>query len=61
MVFGGVKLVVPPHWAIQNEVEGVFHGVDDNRRFNPDATVNPGKVLILQGSVVFEGIESRSY
>lgn len=60
-VFGGVKLVVPPHWAIQNEVEGVFHGVDDKRRFNPDATINPGKVLMLKGSAVFGGIEIRSY
>lgn len=60
-VFGGIKLVVPPHWAIQNELDGVFHGVDDKRRFNPDATINPGKVLILKGSAVFGGIEIKSY
>lgn len=60
-VFGGIKLVLPPHWAVQNEIEGVFHGVDDKRRFNPDASINPGKVLILKGSAVFGGIEIRSY
>lgn len=60
-VFAGIKLVVPPHWAIQNEIDGVFHGVDDKRRFNPDATINPGKVLILKGSAVFGGIEIKSY
>lgn len=59
-VFGGIKLVLPPHWAIQNKIEGVFHGVDDKRRFNPDASINPSKILILNGSAVFGGIEIRS-
>ena len=61
MVFGGAKLVVPPHWAIQNEIEGIFHGVDDKRKFNPSASINPDKVLILKGSAVFGGIEIKSY
>jgi hypothetical protein len=60
-VFGGVKLVIPPHWSVQNDIEGVFHGIDDKRRFNPDATINPGKILILKGSAVFGGVEIRSY
>jgi len=61
IVFGGLKLVVPPHWAVQNEIDGIFHGVDDKRNFNPSASINPEKVLILKGSVVFGGIEIRSY
>jgi hypothetical protein len=61
VVFGGAKLVVPSHWAVQNEIDGIFHGVDDNRRFNPSSTLNPEKVLILKGSAVFGGIEIRSY
>jgi len=61
MVFGGAKIVVPPHWSVQNEIDGFFHGIDDKRRFNPDASINPGKVLILKGSVVFGGLEIRSY
>jgi predicted membrane protein len=62
VVFGGVKLVVPPHWTVYNEIEGVFHGVDDKRKFN-NSTLNAGeeKVLILKGSVVFGGVEIRSY
>jgi len=60
-VFGGIKLVVPPHWSVQNNIDGVFHGIDDKRRFNPDANINPGKILILKGSAVFGGIEIRSY
>lgn len=61
VLFGGAKLIVPSHWAVQNEIDGVFHGVEDNRRFNPDAALNPGKILILKGSVTFGGIEIRSY
>ncbi len=61
VLFGGAKIIIPSHWAVQNEIEGVFHGVDDNRRFNPDAALNPGKVLILKGSVTFGGVEIRSY
>jgi hypothetical protein len=61
VVFGGAKLIVPAHWAVQNEIDGIFHGVDDKRRFNPSANLNPEKVLILKGSAVFGGIEIRSY
>lgn len=61
VVFGGVKIVVPPHWTIYNELEGVFHGVDDKRKFHQTGTINPEKVLILKGSVVFGGVEIRSY
>jgi hypothetical protein len=61
IVFGGAKIVLPPHWAVQNEMDGFFHGIDDKRKFNPDASINPGKVLVLKGSVVFGGVEIRSY
>lgn len=61
VLFGGAKIIIPSHWAVQNEIDGVFHGVDDNRRFNPDAALNPGKVLILRGSVTFGGVDIRSY
>jgi hypothetical protein len=61
VVFGGVKLVVPPHWIVYNELDGVFHGVDDKRKFNT-ATGSPAeKILTLRGSVVFGGVEIRSY
>jgi len=61
IVFGGTKLIVPPHWTVQNEIDGIFHGVDDKRNFNPAAGINPEKVLILKGSAVFGGVEIRSY
>jgi len=61
VVFGGVKIIVPPHWTVYNELEGVFHGVDDKRKYNQTGTIDTEKVLILKGSVVFGGVEIRSY
>lgn len=61
IAFGGVKLVVPPHWAVQNEIDGIFHGIEDKRNVNPSSAINPDKVLILKGSAVFGGVEIRSY
>ncbi len=60
LVFGGVKLLIPPHWVVQNEIAGVFHGVDDKRPWQT-ANIDAKKVLVLHGSCVFAGIEIRSY
>ncbi|MFT3680861.1 MAG: DUF5668 domain-containing protein [Ferruginibacter sp.] len=62
VVFGGVKLIVPSHWTVFNNIEGVFHGVDDKRKFDAAAAaMAPEKKLILRGSAVFAGVEVRSY
>jgi len=61
VVFGGTKLVVPPHWTVYNEIDGFFHGVDDKRKFNAAAGSTLEKILVLKGSVVFGGVEIRSY
>ena len=60
VVFGGVKLIVPSHWAIQNEIDGVFHGVDDKRKFNLVPDINSTRVVVLRGSAVFGGVEIRN-
>jgi hypothetical protein len=60
VVFGGVKLIIPPHWAVQNEIDGIFHGVDDKRRFAVMPDINPTKVIILKGSVIFGGVEIKT-
>ena len=60
MVFGGCKLIVPANWEIKSEVSVVFGGLDDKRVLNP-ANITPGKVLVLEGTAVFGGIDIRSY
>jgi predicted membrane protein len=58
-VFGAVKLVVPSNWTVKSNIDGVFHGMEDKR--NQLVQNDPDKVLILQGSAVFAGIEIKSY
>ena len=61
-VFGGTKLIVPANWTVSNEMDGVFHGVDDKRVFNGSVqSTDPNKVLALKGSCVFAGVEIKSY
>ena len=61
VVFGGAKIIVPPHWTIYNQIDGAFHGVDDKRKFNASVSMDPEKILVLRGSVVFGGVEIKSY
>jgi predicted membrane protein len=58
-IFSGAKLIVPPNWTIRSEAVAIFGGIEDKRP--PQAHVNTDKVLILQGTALFAGIEIRSY
>ncbi|MEO6961537.1 MAG: LiaF domain-containing protein [Puia sp.] len=58
-VMGGTKLIVPPHWEIRSQLTSVFGNVEDKRQ--QVGTSNPDKLLILDGSSVFGGIEIRNY
>jgi len=58
-VFGGVKLIVPPHWHVTSDMVAVFAGFDDKRRMKSD--LGTDKILILRGTSIFAGIEIRSF
>ncbi|HVU56105.1 MAG TPA: DUF5668 domain-containing protein [Puia sp.] len=58
-VMGGTKIVVPPHWEVRSEVSAVFAGFEDKRQ--QPAVTNPDKILILDGTSIFGGIELRNY
>lgn len=58
-VMGATKILVPPHWEVRSEVNALFAGYEDKRQ--QPAVVNPDKVLILQGTSVFGGIELKNY
>ncbi|WP_162342073.1 MULTISPECIES: LiaF transmembrane domain-containing protein [Cyclobacterium] len=60
VVFGGVKLIVPPHWDVQLGVSNLAAGVEDKRHFH-QASPDPQKKLVITGSVIFGGIEISSY
>jgi predicted membrane protein len=58
-IMGGTKIIVPPNWEVRSQVTSVFGNIEDKRQ-NISAT-NPDKVLIIDGSSVFGGIEIRNY
>lgn len=58
-MFGGTKLIVPPDWEVQSDIVTIFGGVDDKRP--PAASPSPGKVLYLDGTCLFGGLEIKSY
>ncbi|MBS1599321.1 MAG: hypothetical protein JST75_13940 [Bacteroidetes bacterium] len=58
-IMGGTKLIVPPHWEIRSQMTSVFGNIEDKRQENK--VTNPEKVLIVDGTSVFGGIEIRNY
>jgi hypothetical protein len=62
MIFGGVKLIVPPHWKIQTEdMVAIFGGVEDKRPIHRDAVQEANKTLIIKGTCIFGGIDIKSF
>ncbi|WP_194776157.1 LiaF transmembrane domain-containing protein [Pararhodonellum marinum] len=60
VAFGGVKLVVPAHWDVRVNVTNIFAGVEDKRVF-PATSTDPEKILHIYGSVMFGGLEIKSF
>jgi predicted membrane protein len=59
-IFGGTKLVVPPHWVVKPEMAAIFGGIDDKRALH-NVTIDHSKVLILKGTSIFGGIDIRNF
>lgn len=57
-MFGGTKLIVPSDWDVQSGLVSIFGGIEDKRQ---PAQVNPSKVLFLDGTNIFGGVEIRSF
>jgi len=58
-MFGGTKLIIPADWEVQSDVVAIFGGVDDKRPPSPNPA--PNKVLYLDGTCLFGGLEIKSY
>jgi len=61
VAFGGVELIVPSHWEIQNETNSSFSNVEDERSVQTASSPEQKKILILRGSCSFGSIEIKSY
>lgn len=59
--FGGVELIIPSNWDVQNDIRPTFGAVEDERVIRTNPTGEVRKKLILQGSCTFGGIEIKSY
>jgi len=59
--FGGVEMVVPSHWEIQNEINPSFGSVEDARTIQTGTINENKKLLILRGNCSFGSIEIKSY
>ncbi|WP_425637625.1 LiaF transmembrane domain-containing protein [Algoriphagus yeomjeoni] len=60
VIFGAIKLVVPPHWDVRVEVTNIAAGVEDKRVYR-QSEVDQDKVLVIRGTVFFGGLEIKSY
>jgi hypothetical protein len=58
-LFGGTRLVIPPHWRVQSELVAVLGGIEDHRTAN--GAVDDSKVLVLKGTSIFGGIDIKSF
>ncbi len=58
-IFGGTKLVVPANWEVKSDVTAIFGGIEDKRPQPPNT--NAERTLILDGTVLFGGVEISSY
>lgn len=58
-VFGGTKIIVPANWTIQSEMVALIGGIEDKRP--PQILASAEKILIIQGTSIFAGIDIRSY
>lgn len=59
-VFGGVKLIIPANWAVKSDIASFFGGIEDKRPVTASAET-ADKILVLDGFVLFGGIEINSY
>jgi len=59
-IFGGTKLLVPSNWNVRSEAITIFGGIDDKRKM-PVINEIKDKTLLIRGTVLFGGIEIKSY
>ena len=59
-VFGGTKLLVPSNWSVKSEAVTIFGGIEDKRRMQTITDI-PDKTLLIRGTVIFGGIDIKSF
>lgn len=60
-IFGGTTIIVPDDMFVKIEVTPILGGFGDSRKLSPGRTVDPTRMLIIKGAVIFGGGEVKSY
>jgi len=60
-IFGGTKIIVPPHWKISSDLVAIFGGIEDKRPILSNPAFADEKLLIIKGTSIFGGIDIRSF
>jgi predicted membrane protein len=60
IAFGGVKMIVPSHWNVQFNMGTVIAAGVEDKRFYNHAGIESKKVLKINGSLIFGGLEVKS-
>jgi len=60
-VFGGTKIIVPPHWKISSDLVALFGGIEDKRHILAASAISDEKHLVIKGTSIFGGIDIRSF
>lgn len=58
-IFGGTKLIIPPHWEVQSQTATIFGGIEDKRSIQ--AGGDKPKILVIDGATIFGGVTISSY
>ncbi|MBI5856343.1 MAG: hypothetical protein HZB42_01730 [Sphingobacteriales bacterium] len=59
-MFGGLKLIIPSNWTVKSQAAVIFGGIEDKRAITP-VTDGTEKTLLIKGTVMFGGIDIKSY
>ena len=61
-LFGGSKIIVPSHWQINSDgLVAILGGFEDKRAIMASPSIDINKVLVIKGTVMFGGIEIKSF
>ncbi|PZR24591.1 MAG: hypothetical protein DI535_21695 [Citrobacter freundii] len=60
-IFGGATLIVPSNWSIKSEAVTIFGGISDKRKFAALTEASNSRTLVLKGTMIFGGMEIKSY
>lgn len=59
-IFGGTKIIVPPHWKVSSEMAAIFGGIEDKRMMSVDP-MKSDKLIIIKGTSIFGGVTLHSF